>query len=194
MKTIRKGSRGNEVLTLQKALTKATNYFKGAIDGIFGIVTETSVMKFQKEKGLVIDGIVGPKTWAALEKYVVSESVPKSAHFKMSEFKCKDGTAVPKEYWGNLQKLMDMLEKLRKECGDKPVTINSGYRTQSYNKKVGGATNSLHLQALAADIRVSGKTPSEVYNIADKLIGSRGGVGRYSGFTHVDCRGYKARW
>lgn len=193
MKTIKKGSRGNEVLILQNALGSATSYFKGAKDGIFGIITETAVMKFQKEKGLVIDGIVGPKTWAALGKYIgISE--PKSSHFKMSEFRCKDGTAVPKEYWANLQKLMDVLEKLRAECGNKPITINSGYRTQSYNKKVGGATNSLHLKALAADIRVSGKTPREVYKIADRLIGSSGGVGKYSGFTHVDVRGYKARW
>jgi murein L,D-transpeptidase YcbB/YkuD len=36
------------------------------IDGIFGPVTKTAVEQFQKSAGLTVDGIVGPKTWAAL--------------------------------------------------------------------------------------------------------------------------------
>ena len=38
------------------------------VDGIFGPLTEQAVMTFQLNAGLVIDGIVGPKTWAALRK------------------------------------------------------------------------------------------------------------------------------
>lgn len=59
METIRKGSRGEAVKTLQTKLGITA-------DGIFGAQTELAVKNFQREKGLAIDGIVGAKTWAAL--------------------------------------------------------------------------------------------------------------------------------
>ncbi|PGS46819.1 hypothetical protein COC46_20550 [Bacillus sp. AFS041924] len=36
------------------------------MDGVFGILTEKAVKEFQHKNGLVVDGIVGPKTWAKL--------------------------------------------------------------------------------------------------------------------------------
>lgn len=59
MKTIKKGDRGDDVKTLQKAL-------KIDADGVFGPLTEKAVKDFQKSKGLDADGIVGVKTRAAL--------------------------------------------------------------------------------------------------------------------------------
>lgn len=59
MRTLRKGDRGEDVKTLQKALGISA-------DGIFGSGTEKAVIAYQKSKGLVADGIVGAKTWAAL--------------------------------------------------------------------------------------------------------------------------------
>lgn len=59
METIKKGSKGEAVKTLQTKLGITA-------DGIFGANTETAVKNFQREKGLAIDGIVGAKTWAAL--------------------------------------------------------------------------------------------------------------------------------
>ena len=186
MKTVKKGDRGEAVMQLQKALSLKA-------DGIFGKLTLEAVKKFQKEKGLAVDGIVGAKTWAALNKKSTVKE-PGTAHFKISEFKCKDGTKVPERYFGNLSKLMNMLEEIRKACGNRKTIIISGYRTPAYNKKVGGASGSKHMEALAADIAVTGLTPSLVYAIANNVVGSRGGVGRYKTFVHVDCRGYRARW
>ena len=59
MNTLKKGSIGEEVKILQKALNIA-------VDGNFGAKTEAAVKAFQKAKGLVADGIVGNKTWEAL--------------------------------------------------------------------------------------------------------------------------------
>jgi len=59
MDTLKKGSKGEDVKELQKALNIT-------VDGDFGIKTETAVKDFQKSKGLVVDGIVGKKTWEAL--------------------------------------------------------------------------------------------------------------------------------
>ena len=38
----------------------------GNVDGDFGVKTKAAVMAFQKAKGLVVDGIVGTKTWSKL--------------------------------------------------------------------------------------------------------------------------------
>lgn len=60
MTTLKLGSRGNEVKTLQSKLNLIA-------DGIFGPITEEAVKDFQKKNGLTADGVVGPKTWDKLE-------------------------------------------------------------------------------------------------------------------------------
>ncbi len=62
---IRQGSTGEEVRTMQRKL-KNWGYYDGAVDGIFGSATRKAVVYFQKKNGLTADGIVGPKTLAAL--------------------------------------------------------------------------------------------------------------------------------
>ena len=57
---LKKGSKGTEVKELQKLL-------KITVDGDFGPATELAVMKFQGQKGLKVDGIVGAKTWEKLK-------------------------------------------------------------------------------------------------------------------------------
>ena len=64
MNTLKKGSKGEEVKTLQKALIK--NGFNVVVDGDFGNKTEIAVKNFQKSKKLLADGIVGTKTWEML--------------------------------------------------------------------------------------------------------------------------------
>lgn len=65
------GSRGPEVEKLQKALI-GQGFLSGKADGIFGPVTQAAVKAFQKAKGLVVDGIAGPKTLAVLYGSVAS--------------------------------------------------------------------------------------------------------------------------
>jgi putative chitinase len=63
---LRRGSKGDAVVKLQTALQKIG--FMVAIDGDFGAGTEVAVAKFQRDQKLGVDGIVGPGTWAALDK------------------------------------------------------------------------------------------------------------------------------
>lgn len=65
--TLRRGSKGREVMTLQRLLT-ASGYPCGAADGIFGSNTLAGVRSFQSGNGLEVDGIVGKNTWTALLK------------------------------------------------------------------------------------------------------------------------------
>lgn len=112
-----------------------------------------------------------------------------SANFKVNEFACNDGSDpvfISPE-------LVKILQEIRNHF-KAPITINSGFRTVTKNKAVGGATNSQHLYGMAADITVDGVAPSKVYAYADSLMPYTGGVGLYSTFTHVDVRKSKSRW
>lgn len=72
MTTLRRGDSGTEVRTLQRALNNAS-FNAGTVDGIFGSRTEEAVRAFQRANGLQVDGIVGPRTWAALTPYIEYE-------------------------------------------------------------------------------------------------------------------------
>lgn len=72
-------------------------------------------------------------------------------YFKPSEFTC-DGKVVLENMDA---KFLAKLVTLRERCGF-PFTLNSSYRTPAKNKRVGGATDSMHLQGRAVDIAVSG--------------------------------------
>lgn len=66
--TLRKGDKGEAVKALQRALVGlGYDLSKYGADGEFGDETLAVVKKFQRNHGLSADGIVGPKTWAALD-------------------------------------------------------------------------------------------------------------------------------
>jgi peptidoglycan L-alanyl-D-glutamate endopeptidase CwlK len=66
MVDLKEGSTGLEVSQLQERL-KELGFNPGVIDGDFGPATEVAVIAFQKSEGLLADGIVGPRTRAALD-------------------------------------------------------------------------------------------------------------------------------
>lgn len=65
MMTLREGDSGPDVVALQKRL-RERSFSPGAIDGNFGPGTEAAVLAFQNSEGLLADGVVGPRTAAAL--------------------------------------------------------------------------------------------------------------------------------
>ncbi len=118
-------------------------------------------------------------------------------NFSLEEFNCKDGSTIPLELLDNVMDLAEQLQILRDFIG-KPIHINSGYRSPAYNRSVGGASKSQHILGKAADIRVDGIKPRELYGIITELVKDGrlkfGGIGKYATFTHVDIRKDTARW
>jgi uncharacterized protein YcbK (DUF882 family) len=116
--------------------------------------------------------------------------------FQLSEFACNDGTQVPESLIPNVRSLAKNLQVLRDEIGE-TLTINSGYRSPSWNKKVGGAKNSMHLQAMASDLVCRSLTPNQLKAVIEKLIKEgkmkNGGIGLYPSFVHYDI-GPVRRW
>lgn len=188
---LRKGYYGADVVYLQQRLT-SKGYGVGTIDGKFGIKTLEAVKAFQAENNLTVDGIVGTNTWNALEnkegvmvkQYSLSRDgeMQIAKNFKIKEFRCKDGSdriLIDTDF------VVNKLQKIRDHFGA-PVTINSAYRTESYNKKVGGAKSSYHMKGQAFDIVVKGHTPLEVARFAESI--GITGIIQYNTFVHVDSR------
>ena len=86
-KTIERGQRGHHVSKVQTML-KHQGFLHDSVDGIYGHNTEQAVRKFQKSKGLAVDGRVGPATMGALEK---------AGNRKGSESK-KNSNGAPSKY------------------------------------------------------------------------------------------------
>ena len=62
----------------------------------------------------------------------------------------------------NLTRLAKLLEQVKKAVGNKPVMINSGFRSKQVNDSVGSKDSSQHRIGCAADLRVPGMTPRQV--------------------------------
>lgn len=85
------------------------------------------------------------------------------------------------------ERALDMLQALREKLG-KPFIINSAYRDPEYNRKIGGAKVSQHMEGKAFDVSMANHNPAEFEAAAIK-IGFKG-IGHYPGsnFMHIDAR------
>lgn len=118
-----------------------------------------------------------------------------SAHFTSEEFACPHCNRSFVD-----PKLLEGLEKLRTKAGH-PVHVLSGYRCALHNKKVGGASNSMHIAGKAADIQVDQLDAFALLHMITSNSPDFGftGIGFYPDrnemFVHVDTRpGPLATW
>ena len=113
-----------------------------------------------------------------------------STNFSRKEFACNCGCGFDTPS----PKLIKALQTLR-GITEKSITVTSACRCIKHNKKVGGKPNSQHLLGTAADIQVSGMTPTRLAVLAECVPEfAQGGIGTYATFVHVDVRNGRARW
>jgi hypothetical protein len=192
-------------------------------DGIAGRLTLSAFAKFKELEYLEYPDLLGRSTAIALLEASAERSAPKDieapkqsenktllpkigfvksrdlvhpgGHFTWGEF-TKNLTRIPQTTTvvENIAKLAYYLEDVRSHFGNPSITIISGYRPTTINRSVGGASNSQHLYGTAVDMVISGFRPAEVYKRLNTWHGSKGGLASSSSFTHIDLRGYRARW
>ena len=112
-----------------------------------------------------------------------------SSNFSRAEFACQCGCGfdtVDVELLLILQTMRDDLNAT--------VTVTSACRCLAHNANVGGAENSQHTKGRAADVLVSGVSPTEVHRYIFNKYPDQYGLGKYQTFTHIDSRTGRARW
>lgn len=117
--------------------------------------------------------------------------------FDLEDFMSKDGGDFTQEALDNIPLVAEQLDYISSHFGKK-VEINSAFRTEAHNKRIGGEKNSYHLKGMAVDIWIDGVAPRvlkgqlEMMMNAGKIL--KGGVGLYDTFVHYDIRGFYASW
>lgn len=194
-RTLQQGSSGADVRELQIRVAgwAAAGPTKTYVvtDGAFSAGTTAAVKRFQTAYGLTTDGVVGPATQNALNALESADG--STAHFDFAEFTSHDGSGFSGGKVGatqvreNVRRLMYKLEAVRRKSGDRAITVNSGFRSVRHNASVGGASNSMHVYGVAADIVVSGQTTRTTYRIAE-TCGFSGLEAYTHSWQHVDSR------
>jgi len=205
----------NEVKLFQKMINCWLEHWEKQtliVDGVFGKGTLQAVNDFERNNKLKVSEGITFECWKRVENFYNKEQddhpapAPKpeekffrwkrgetkqlTDNFSAEEFQCKCGYCDEQKIE---KELVERLQKLRERLG-KSIHITSGYRCSTHNANVGGVPNSRHAEGDAADIFVSGVSPSDLSREWQKLGFGDGGIGVYSSFTHVDTRGYIARW
>ena len=111
-------------------------------------------------------------------------------NFRLNEFQTRD--PIPQKLMGNIKQVAEELQKVR-DILNRPIIITSGYRSPAHNRAVGGATNSQHLYAKAADCRMVGIN-TEVFRTYLARYTKFNGFGIAPNFVHVDTRDRFTVW
>jgi uncharacterized protein YcbK (DUF882 family) len=105
-------------------------------------------------------------------------------HSEVAERKNLDNTPNASEV-ANLTRLAALLEQVRSLL-NKPIMINSGFRSKAVNDSVGSRDSSQHRIGAAADIRVPGMTPKQVVEACiEANIGYDQIIEEFGSWTHI---------
>ena len=149
---LRKDDKGDDVKLLQHRLNLVGNQL--AEDGIWGVKTDQAVRNYQYKAGLTVDGIVGPKTQAALIKdAILARAAEIGAYMVKHKWHYKDGAYKAKDTWAATK----ALSKPGSSCShfvswvlQDVGLLAPGKRISHDNGKVTGTGNLLGCQVIQA--------------------------------------------
>lgn len=124
---------------------------------------------------------------------------PVSKYFTIGEVSkfSSERIVLNKEHQNNVILIAKELDKIREEWG-KPIGVTSWYRPTAINRRVGGVSNSQHINGSGVDIYPIGSNGLEFEQWLDKRWERALGWGqrKQRGFTHIDLRNQpkKIRW
>jgi len=178
----------------------------GEVDGI--TVKEIRSKLYAQNKAPVIapelDNVISFPQPAEEVEAEPFKDYPRGKHFTYWDFINPDDiytveNGIPEEYWGNIQEVIDRLDKVQDFYPENKLIIRSGFRSEEYNKAIRGASDSQHLYGKAMDIYFVNRIIN-TYTLARELM--RGELkGLFTGYglgsntnLHVDIRENKAFW
>lgn len=116
-----------------------------------------------------------------------------STHLSWAELACRDGTPYP-EAWRSTRAVVLAAEfEWIRAAVNEPIVVASAYRTPRYNRRVGGAKHSQHVDGRALDLLPPERWPlgrfyelihTRAHDPASKIYG----LGLYPTFVHIDVR------
>lgn len=99
--------------------------------------------------------------------------------------------------WKSMAGTLKATDRIASALGQPVREVTSAYRSPGYNRRCPGAKrNSWHMQNFALDLKFNA-SPWQVAKAARYVRSKgyfKGGIGRYSSFTHVDTRGQNIDW
>lgn len=180
----------------KQALLVYLDYDTGGVDGIWGSKSRAAANTFKVEYGVEAnDKNLLAAVNGTIKKTEATDGWEDIRYFKRAEFKCKCGgrycNGFPAEPHMATVRFAD---EIRHRLG-KAVPVNSGLRCPQHNANTpGAAANSNHMGGGAVDLGCpAGSTPSEMYKIAEDVMGNTGGIIQYSWGIHIDDRKVKYR-
>ena|SRR5699024_5197993 len=102
-------------------------------------------------------------------------------YFSLNDF---DSPDEPGSYKNMKRSMMLLIDSIRKDIG-RPIIVNSAYRTEKHNEKVGGVESSSHRNGWALDVHC----PDNQFRLAFIKSAIKHGVSRigiYRTFIHID--------
>ncbi|TQL33414.1 zinc D-Ala-D-Ala carboxypeptidase [Barrientosiimonas humi] len=183
--TLKRYDTGAGVTELQKRLAGWVEYDDiMLVDGSYGPQTQKAVARFQKAYGITVtaqeSGQAGTATIAKLRSLTDSDCTPINFTYAEVSKNCGKGFTGSASVKENLRRSMWQAQALRRQLGDKPLNVTSGFRDSACNSASGGSSDSQHLTGRALDlVPTSGLT---YCNIARQA--------RYAGYGGIKGPGY----